>query len=153
MKPHPMLIPIVLLGLTGSLLGQSAPPLGPGRKYTSVERMKLDHLAAVHQARMRYQQARRPVRLRTGLTDYRAILHAHAEDAPHTGGTRPEMLRAAKAAGVNIILLSDHRRPERDFINDSWRGIHEGVLFIPGAEADGFLLYPIASLRDKQTPT
>jgi hypothetical protein len=153
MKPHAMLIPIVLLGLTGSLLGQLLPPLGPGRKFSSVERMKLDHLAAVHQARMRYQQERRPVRLRTGLTDYRAILHAHAEDAPHTGGTRPEMLKAAKAAGVRIIMLTDHRQPDRDFINDSWRGIREGVLFIPGAEADGFLLYPIASIRDQKTAT
>jgi len=153
MKRRPMLTVIVLLGLSSSLLGQSAPPLGPGRKYTSVERMKLEHLAAVHQARMRYQQARRPVRLRTGLTDYRAILHAHAEDAPHTGGTRPEMLKAAKAAGVQIIMLTDHRQPDRDFINDSWRGIRDGVLFIPGAEAEGFLLYPIASIRDKQTTT
>ncbi|HKP11582.1 MAG TPA: histidinol phosphatase, partial [Blastocatellia bacterium] len=37
--------------------------------------------------------------------------------------------------------------------DDSWRGIHEGVLFIPGAESDGFLLYPLASLRDKKTAT
>ncbi|MFL6275748.1 MAG: histidinol phosphatase [Blastocatellia bacterium] len=153
MNSHPLLILILLLSLTGNLFGQSPPQLGPGRKYTSVERMGMEHLAAVHQARRRYEQARRPVRLRTGMTDYRAILHAHAEDAPHTGGTRPEMLKAAQAADVNIILLSDHRRPERDFITDSWRGIHEGVLFIPGAEAEGFLLYPLASLRDKQMPT
>jgi hypothetical protein len=153
MKPRPLLIPIVLLGLAGDLFGQSPPPLGPGRKYTSVERMGLDRLAAVHQACVRYRQQRRPVRLKAGLNDFRAILHAHAEDAPHTGGTRPEMLKAAKAAGVNIIMLSDHRRPERDFIDDSWRGLHDGVLFIPGAESDGFLLYPMTSIRDKQTAT
>ncbi|MFL6213113.1 MAG: histidinol phosphatase [Blastocatellia bacterium] len=151
MKPRPLLILIVLLNLTGNLFSQSPPQLGPGRKYTSIERMKLDHLAAVHQARLSYQQQRRAVRLRTGLMDYRAILHAHAEDAPHTGGTRPEMLKAAHAAGVNIIMLSDHWRPERDFIDDSWRGLHDGVLFIPGAEAEGFLLYPMASIRDKKS--
>ena len=32
----------------------------------------------------------------SGLNDYRAILHAHAEDSAHTGGTRPEMLADAK---------------------------------------------------------
>jgi hypothetical protein len=61
------------------------------------------------------------------------------------------MLEAAKAAGVHIIMLTDHRRPEGDFIDDSWRGIHEGVLFIPGAEADGFLLYPLSSIRHRNS--
>ena len=41
-----------------------------------------------------------------GLNDYRAILHAHAEDSAHTGGTRPEMLAEAKRAGVHAILLT-----------------------------------------------
>jgi hypothetical protein len=151
MKRHLLLLFIFFLGGAGDLICQSPPPLGPGRKYTSVERLSLTHLAAVHEARLRYREKRQPVRLSMGLTDYRAILHAHAEDAPHTGGTRPEMLKAAKAAGVRLIMLSDHWRPERDFIDDSWRGVHDGVLFIPGAEAEGFLLYPIASIRDKKT--
>ena len=77
-----------------------------------------------------------------GLNDYRAILHAHAEDSSHTGGTRPEMLSEAKKAGVHAIFLSDHHRPPKDFIRDSWRGLREGVLFVPGSEAHGFLLYP-----------
>jgi hypothetical protein len=111
--------------------------------------MNLDRLRSVHESCIRYERSRRPVQLKTGLTDFRAILHAHAEDSSHTGGTRPEMLEAANKAGVRIIMLTDHRRPERDFIVDSWRGIHEGVLFIPGAEADGFLLYPQSSMRGK----
>jgi len=53
-------------------------------------------------------------------------LHAHAEDSAHTDGTRPELLK--------------------DFINDSWRGMREGVLFIPGAESEGFLVYPQRSI-------
>jgi hypothetical protein len=81
-----------------------------------------------------------------GLRDYRAILHAHAEDSDHTGGTRAEMLSEAKIAAVDAILLTDHHRPPRDFINDSWRGLHDGVLFVPGSEAAGFLLYPSRSI-------
>jgi hypothetical protein len=79
------------------------------------------------------------------------VLHAHAEDASHTGGTRPELLAAAKRAGVQIIMLTDHVRPERDFINDSWRGLHGGVLFIPGAEDKGFLSFPIKSIKGIET--
>ena len=81
-----------------------------------------------------------------GLNDYRAILHAHAEDSAHTGGTRPEMLADAKKVGVNAILLCNHFRPPTDFITDSWRGLHDGVLFIPGSEDRGFLLLPTRSI-------
>lgn len=139
-----------LLVASATSFGQK-PLLGPGRKYTSVERMQIERLRAVHQDRLRYQNSRREVRLRTGYRDYRAILHAHAEDSPHTGGTREEMLASAKLAGVNIIMLTDHVRPERDFMTDSWRGLRDGVLFIPGAEHNGFLAYPMASIRDKES--
>jgi len=128
-------------------LAQTAPRLGPGRKYSSIDRVKLSHLRAVHADRVRFASERQPVPIAIGYNDYRAILHAHAEDASHTGGTRPEMLAAAHKAGVQIIMLTDHVRPERDFIDDSWRGLYEGVLFIPGAEDRGFLSYPMKSIK------
>ena len=84
-----------------------------------------------------------------GLTDYRAILHAHAEDSTHTGGTRPEMLAEAKREGVHAILLTDHFRPPRDFMTESWRGLREGVLFVPGSESHGFLIYPTRPIMDR----
>lgn len=118
----------------------------PGRRYTTLERLQPERLRAVNADRLRYQRERKAVTLRTGLNDYRAILHAHAEDSAHTGGTRPELLAAAKQTGVQIIMLSDHVRPPRDFINDSWRGLRDGVLFIPGAESEGFLVYPQRSI-------
>ena len=124
--------------------------LGPGRKYSSIERMRPERLRAVHEDRRRIASERQEVKRRSGLTDYRAIMHAHAEDSAHTAGTRPELLAAAIQAGVKIIMLSDHVRPERDFIDDSWRGLKDGVLFIPGAESEGFLAYPIASVRNRK---
>jgi len=130
--------------------GQTKPAPGPGRKYSSVERMQIERLRSVHQDRLRIASERHPVALRTGVMDYRAILHAHAEDSSHTGGTRPELLAAARLADVRIIMLSDHVRPERDFIDDSWRGLKDGVLFIPGAEAEGFPVYPMTSVTNKK---
>lgn len=140
----------LLILITADHFGQSSKP-GPGRKYTSVERMNIARLRSVHESTLRYQSSRRPVKLKTGYEDFRAILHAHAEDSPHTAGTRTEMLEAAKRAGVRIIMLTDHIQPDRDFITDSWRGIHDGVLFIPGAEAEGFLAYPTTSIRGSKT--
>lgn len=123
----------------------------PRSRYGAVQRMTLKHLAAAHADAERHRRARRkiekmPVTARSfGLHDYRAILHAHAEDSAHTGGTRIEMLRDARKAGVDVILLSDHFRPPRDFM-DSWRGLRDGVLFIPGSEAHGFVIHPDQSM-------
>jgi hypothetical protein len=118
----------------------------PGRKYTTLERLQPEKLSALHEDRLRYQKSRKPVPLQTSFQDVKAILHAHAEDSAHTGGTRHELLAAAKQTSVKVIMLTDHVRPPRDFINDSWRGIREGVLFIPGAESEGFLVYPQHSI-------
>ena len=118
-------------------------------KRTPTERMALPRLQATHEDVQKLKKLRRPVPPLPGLNDYRCILHAHAEDSDHTAGTLPEMLADAKTAGINAILLTDHFRPPRDFIDGRWRGLKEGVLFIPGSEIRGCLLYPEASVLDK----
>jgi hypothetical protein len=115
----------------------------------------MERLKAVHLDVLAIQNRRKTVAPLEGLTDYRCILHAHAEDSTHTGGTLPEMLSEAKKVGVKAILLSDHFRPPRDFIDGRWRGMREGVLFIPGSEIRGFLIYPRKSIlnrMDLKTP-
>src|SRR5215467_5149915 len=74
--------------------------LKPGRKYTTIERLQTD--------RLRYQKYSRNVSLQTGYKDFRGVLHAHAEDSTHTGGTRSELLAAAKRTGVRIVMLTNH---------------------------------------------
>lgn len=138
------MVTVSLILLSSVLLAQTNTP---ARKYSSAERMKTVHLKAAHEDAERLQQARRSLPPLPGLHDYKAILHAHAEDSEHTGGTRPEMLADAKKAGVHVIMLTDHLRPPRDFM-DSWRGMHDGVLFIPGSEALGFLVFPAKSMMD-----
>jgi len=121
----------------------------PARKYSNVERLALPRLKAVHEDVLKLRAQRSAPAPLPGLNDYRCILHAHAEDSAHTGGTLPEMLADAKKAGINAILLTDHFRPPRDFIEGRWRGIKDGVLFIPGSEIRGCLLYPEASVLGK----
>ena len=70
--------------------------------------------------------------------DYRAVLHIHAEDSAHTKGTREEVLKAAKAALVKVVMFTDHRGPKPE----TWSGVREGVLFIPGSEDDHQLRFP-----------
>ncbi|MFZ4793888.1 MAG: histidinol phosphatase [Blastocatellia bacterium] len=135
--------------ICSTLTAAAIPPkLSPGRQYRTIERLAPERLKAVAAARDALRRLRRPVTLRHGLTDHRAILHAHAEDSAHTGGTRGELLAAAKRTGVGIVMLTDHVRPPRDFVTESWRGLRDGVLFIPGSEGEGFLNYPTRSVID-----
>jgi hypothetical protein len=125
----------------------------PARRLSTLERMAMPRLAAVHQDILHLARQRRPIPPLTGLQDFRVICHAHADDSVHTGGTRTEMLADAHRAGVHAIFLSDHFRPPRDFM-ESWRGLHEGVLFVPGSEMRGFLVHPTDSiLASKDEPT
>lgn len=119
------------------------------RKHSNIERLSLDRLAAVHADVEKLKSLRVEVEPRPDLNDYRCILHAHAEDSAHTGGTLSEMLADAKKAGVHAILLTDHFRPPADFIDGRWRGFKEGVLFIPGSESNGFLVYPMKSIFNR----
>ncbi len=124
--------------------GQASDP--PRRKYTNLERLALPRLAAVHRDVLKLKSQRKRIGPLPGLNDYRCILHAHAEDSSHTGGMLLEMLADAKKARVSAILLTDHFRPPRDFIDGRWRGLKDGVLFIPGSEVRGFLVYPMTSI-------
>lgn len=144
---------LILSAMAAGLLITSAAIAGEpgeslGRKYTTLERMTTEHLKAAHDDVQRIQSGRREVARQTGLHDYRSVLHAHAQDSAHTGGTLPEILADAKRAHVSAILLSNHYRPPRDFITDNWRGLHDGVLFIPGSETNGFLIQPMQSVMD-----
>lgn len=152
----PYVLPAVVAALLIGSVGPASGDEPPRSRYGAVERMTLTRLAAAHADAARNREARRaigtlPVTAGSfGLHDYRAILHAHAEDSAHTGGTRAEMLRDARAAGVDAILLSDHFRPPRDFM-ESWRGLREGVLFIPGSETHGFVIHPDESMMEVMT--
>jgi len=121
----------------------------PKTKITPSERMARTRLKAAHDDVVKLRATRREVPSRPGLNDYRTILHAHAEDSAHTGGTRPEMLADAKKAGVDAVLLANHFRPPVDFMTQTWRGLRDGVLFIPGSEWRGFLILPMQSVFSK----
>lgn len=118
----------------------------PKRVHSNLDRLKLERLASVNADVVKLRGLRVALPGYAGLTDFRCIFHAHAEDSTHTGGTLPEMLADAKKAGVHAIFLADHYRPPRDFMNGRWRGLKDGVLFIPGSEVNGFLVHPMDSI-------
>jgi acetyl esterase/lipase len=106
---------------------------------SSVERLDSTRLEAVHAQRVEWMKKRAAAIPPPGVyRDFRAILHIHAEDADHTKGTRAEVLKAAKEDEVSVIMFTDHRGPKPE----TWSGLRDGVLFIPGSEDDHLLRYP-----------
>ena len=102
----------------------------PPRRYSTIDRLSDQRLAATHQSGDELRESvSRPAPL-PGLTDYRAIFHAHASDSEHTGGTLDELLEDAKRVHVEIVFLSDHPSPPRDFMH-GWRGVREGCCSFP----------------------
>jgi acetyl esterase/lipase len=106
--------------------------------WTSVQRLQPSHLEAVREQRIRWMRDRINIPLDGIYHDYRAVIHVHAEDAGHTLGTRAQVLAAAKQDGVDVVLWTDHHGPKPD----TWKGLRNGVLFIPGSEDDHALRFP-----------
>jgi hypothetical protein len=75
-------------GLLFCLMGASAAVAAghdlPRRKYSPFERMAPARLKATHIDVERIQRSRETLPPFPGPNDYRAILHAHAEDSAHT---------------------------------------------------------------------
>src|SRR5262249_42974678 len=58
---------------------------------------------------------------------------------------------AAKAAGVRVIMFTEHPASHYDYTIDGHQGLKDGVLLIPGAETGGFLAYPKTSIKEQKT--
>jgi acetyl esterase/lipase len=121
---------ILLIAATAASLLVAQPALKPGRKYSTLERLHPERLAAVRAAREALAVQRKPVPVTGVYKTFRAAVHVHAEDAKHTLGTRAEVLKAAKLTGTQVVLFSDHGGPHAE----TWHGHRDGVLFIKGAE-------------------
>ncbi len=59
------------------------------------------------------------------------VLHVHSTYSDGTA-TVPELLDAARAAGADVVVLTDHDSTQA--ARDGWEGWHDGVLLIVGHE-------------------
>src|SRR6185436_13894377 len=108
-------------------------------RFTAEQRLSTAQLEATHAAREQFASQRREIPDVGALEDFKAVIHVHAEDSDHTRGTRAEVLAAARKTGVRVVMLTDHRGPKPD----TWRGFHDGVLFLAGSEdGEGALRFP-----------
>lgn len=97
-----------------------------------------------------------PAPMREDLLEFRATFHCHSYLSRDSDGTVEAIATAARDNGLDIVLLTDHYASGN--VGGSPRGIHEGVLFVPGIETgipDDASLLAVGPLRDfvpGQTP-
>jgi hypothetical protein len=117
----------------------------------ALDRMHPDKLRAVHEAIETLKTQRRIVILSSGFDDVRTLLHVHSELSHDSRGTLEEIVTDAKAAGVRVILFTEHPSNDVDYFLEGHRGVVDGVLLIPGAETEGFLAFPRRSIQAQKT--
>ena len=113
----------------------------------ALEKLTPERLEAVRQSVMALQKERVEIPRTGAYQEHRANLHVHSHWSHDSEGTVEEIVAAAKRVGTSVIMFTEHPEETYDFFLDGHQGNKDGVLMIPGAEMEGFLVYPTMSLR------
>ncbi len=76
-----------------------------------------------------------------GLSRYKGVVHVHSHLSHDSRGDQDELVRAANAAALDFVMLTDHNSPA--IFESGMAGERDGVLLIQGAEircADQYVL-------------
>lgn len=77
---------------------------------------------------------RMPVNVKVDWKEYRGVCHNHSELSHDSEVPFTDILAVCKQLGIDAILMSDHIIDGKADYGLQWRGIHDGVLFVPGFE-------------------
>ena len=116
----------------------------------ALAKLKSEKLESVHQAIQSLRGESRLIPRGGPYHDYRANLHLHSLLSHDSRGTIEEIVSAAKLAGTSILMFTEHPSDKYDYFKDGHHGVKDGVLLIPGAETNGFLVFPTRSLRGQE---
>ncbi len=143
--------------MKNSLLGFAIIALnccGPIFAADAIDRLTAERLESVHKAVIKLKSDRRTLSRPDDLIDVRANLHVHSAFSHDSRGKLDDIVTAAKAAGTQVLLFTEHPADHYDVFRDGHQGRRDGVLLIPGAETNGMLVYPRQSIKEflKTTP-
>ncbi len=98
---------------------------------------------------------RQEVTLDDGWMDYRGPIHCHSFLSHDSMVSFEDILAALKETDYDFIFLADHCVDGVADFSQQWRGLKDGILFVPGFEMkDGFMPFGVdSSVRlTKDTP-
>lgn len=136
------------IGWGGIVATAAALAAGPVGAEDALDRLALERVVAVHAAVEALAAARTEVEREGSLREYRCNLHVHSAFSHDSRGKIEEIVAAAKRAGTDALLFTEHPAPHYDFVTDGHSGLVDGVLLVPGAETKGMLVYPRASVPE-----
>lgn len=113
----------------------------------AIDRLKPERLEKVHRAIAEFQPARQEIPRPGPLKEYRVNLHVHSKFSHDSRGEIDEIVSAAKKAGTQVLMFTEHPAEHYDFVTDGHQGLKDGVLLIPGAETKGMLVFPRESVK------
>jgi hypothetical protein len=119
----------------------------------ALDRLTAEKLAAVNKAIADLRGERKAVPRTAPYREVRANLHVHSHWSHDSRGQIEEIVAAAKAAGTSVLMFTEHPAEHYDFFKEGHAGMKDGVLLIPGAETEGFLVYPTMSLHGVKPAT
>ncbi|MBI1318479.1 MAG: hypothetical protein GC168_05940 [Candidatus Hydrogenedens sp.] len=100
------------------------------------------YLPRMAQAMEELKTTHRDVTLDDAWTEYRCTLHTHSKFSHDSEMEWEDILAAAKKSKVQALMMSDHCVNTQASFAWQWRGLHDGVLFVPGFEMNyGYLVW------------
>lgn len=117
----------------------------------ALQRLSLARLAEVRQAVEDLGAQWQAVEPDERFDDVRAAMHVHSHWSHDSQASVEEVAAGANAAGVRVVMFTEHPADTYDYFVDGNRGVVDGVLMIPGAEKGGFLLFPTRSIQNEST--
>jgi hypothetical protein len=117
------------------------------------QRLQPAKLAALRQEVQNFRETVAPSPAADGYRELRAVIHCHCYLSHDSRGTLEQIVAGAKATGTDVVMLTDHPSSQHDVLTEGFSGMHDGVLFFPGAETRNNLIYCPTSIDPAAPPT
>ncbi len=97
----------------------------------ALDRLTEKRLAAVRAAVAELAKSRQSLERPGPFRDYRANLHVHSLLSHDSRITQDEVIVAARQAGTDILMFTEHPAEHYDYFTDGHSGLRDGILMIP----------------------
>src|SRR5437660_1009975 len=104
-------------------------------------------LSKLNRAIQQLATQRVPASPESEYLDYQGVIHVHSSLGGHSTGNFAELISAARANRLDFVIMTEHPQADFDTAAMTLSGMHAGVLFVNGNEAntasgDHLLLIP-----------